>query len=322
MPECYTHVWLGNQALMRSGNTVASRPAYIAGANGPDPFFMYRLWKQARKPDLPALALRMRHEKTGEFLCALINGASTPVQQSFVLGYIVNYTNNCTLSPYFDAMTAPGAPYARNRWHLGADLDSELYYRDYKTRLVPLHAGTPVLITDDLAQVATLLREAIRQVYGLETPLLALADAYHDNIAIRRRMISPSGMRKPFLRLWQPKRNEKYGGPLTARMQPGKKLKRLPMHWQNPHTGEEMDLLLDEVLALSEQTAALCITATMRYWLGEFSAEKLITLLGDNDYDTGLPCAYKAAPPKEKPTETGDGEHTPPTSKEEKNQTA
>lgn len=292
MPECYTHVYLANQALMRSGNTVASIPAFIAGANGPDPLYMYYIWKKNRKPNLPALAYKMHHQDTGAFLLALLRGATTPVQQSYALGFVSHYVTDCTLNPYIDAMASKGFPFAvpNGRWLMGAALDSTLYYRDYRTLQVPLHAGTPVLITDDLAQVITLLRDAFAEVYGLDIPLLALADAYHHNSFIRKMLISKSHLKAPVLRLMQKGRAVRYGGPFTARMQPAKKLPRLPQNWTNPHSGDEMKLLLDEVLALAEQTGAICLRAAVRYWLGELSEEKLAATLGNNDYTTGLPC--------------------------------
>lgn len=300
MPECYTHVHIATQALMRSGNTVASLPAFIAGANGPDPLFNFQLWKRRRKPNLPALAARMHHEKTGDFLLALIRGATTPAQQSYVLGFITHYTTDCTLYPYIAAMSAPSQPYKEHdgRYLLAASIDAELHYRHYKTRLVALNAGTPVLITDELAQVCHLLREAIDAVYGYDVSLLALADAFHDNRSIRRLLLSKTGAKRFLYRLAQPAKASKYGGPLAARMQPAAPLRRLPQLWVNPYSGEEANLTFDEVLAVAEQTGAVCVTAAMHSWLGSLSDEKLAVILGSNDYYTGLPCKAAVEQPE------------------------
>ena len=73
-------------------------------------------------------------------------------------------------------------------------------------------------------------------------------------------------------------------------------LRRLPDAWINPYTGEEMALTLPEVIALAEQTGAICLTAAMRYWLGTFSEDKLAAVLGNNQYHTGLPCKGDALP--------------------------
>ncbi len=291
MPECYTYVYLANQALTRSGNAVASQPAFIAGANGPNPLYMYRIYKKKREPNLPALAARMHREKTGQFLHALIRYATTPAQQSYALGFITHYTTDCTLYPYMAAMSVAGAPYAgeQGRYEMACALDSTLYHRDYKTLLVPLHAATPVLITEELAQVCALLREAVADVYQQQLPLIAFSDAFHDNLAMHKLMISRTGLKKPLLSIIEPSGLPHYDGPLAARTQPGKMLKPLPDSWVNPFSNKSMNLTFDEVVAAAVQTGALCVTAVMRYWLGDFSEDKLIAVLGNNDYYTGMP---------------------------------
>ncbi len=291
MPECYTYSHTATQALMRSGQTVASHAAFLAGAGGPDILFMYRFWQKKRRPDLPRLAARMHHKNTGAFLNALLQLAMTPVQQSYALGFVTHYATDCTLYPYELAMSRPNMPYGEKKglYRMETDLDSTLYHKDYKTYLVPLQAGTPILITEDLAQVATLLHDAILEVYEVDIPVVALADTFHDNLTMRRLMISKRGVKRALAFMLEPLAGKNYGGPLYVRIQPGEALRRLPEKWRNPYTGDEMDLTLDEVMALAQQTGAICITAAMRYWLGEMSEEQLAEILGDNDYSTGLP---------------------------------
>ena len=151
-------------------------------------------------------------------------------------------------------------------------------------------AATPVLITDDLAQVAVLLQECIAEVYQKNIPLLALADAYHHNLSARGLMVSGSGVKRPLLSALQASTPHRDFGPLTARMQPARPLRRLPSAWTNPFSGQEMNLTANEVVALAEQTGAVCIAAAMRYWLGALPESKLIGVLGNNSYLTGLPC--------------------------------
>ncbi|MGD9559604.1 MAG: zinc dependent phospholipase C family protein [Oscillospiraceae bacterium] len=301
MPECYTHAHTGLQALTRSGHTVASHPAFIAGTNGPDPLTFYQGWKSKRKPDLSVLAKRMHRERTGAFLLALVENAATPVQQSYALGFITHYTTDCTLHPYVVANTAQGAPYAGKNGHrrLEAALDSTLYHRDFKSYQVPLHAGTPVLVTEDLGQVATLLHDTIAMVYDVDVPLVVLADTFHHNLSIRRQLISKTGFKRLLVRLFEPK--GKFKGAMSSIVQPAKPLKPLLEKWTNPSTGEGMTLTLNEVLAVAEQTGALCLTAAMRYWLGEMDAMKLAAIFGNNDYYTGLPCGQQQAQPGQAP---------------------
>lgn len=292
MPECYTHAYIATHALMRSGQTVASHPAFLAGANGPDPLAMHQFWKRQGRGELPELSSRMHKEKTGEFLNALVQYAITPVQQSYVLGFLTHYTTDCTLNPFIAAMSMTGAPYEgpHGARKLKTALDSALYHKDYKTYLVPMHAGTPVLITEDLAQVSSLLHEVILNVYELDIPAIALADTFHDNSNVRKYLVAKSGVSRGWKYFSTPFRiGAKRANNLLSRMQPGQPLKNLPGHWVNPFTGEELNLTLDEVVALAEQTGGACIAAAMHFWLGEIQEGQLKEILGDNNYYTGLP---------------------------------
>lgn len=291
VPENYTHAYIATQALMRSGQTVASHQAYLAGANGPDPLYMYKPGAKQRRPDLPKLADKMHREKTGEFLLNLASYAVTPAQQSYVMGFFTHYTTDITLYPYIAAMTAQGRPYAGRggQARMETALDSTLYYKNFKTHLVPLQAGTPVLITEDLAQVTTLLHESIRATYGYNIPPVALADIFHDNLRLRRRLIAKKGPGRLLAGLraasWA---DNKSGGTLKNRMQPSAPLKTLPDIWTNPYTGEQLNLTLDEILTVAEHTGAAAVIAALHYWLGELDEPQLAEILGNNSYFTGL----------------------------------
>lgn len=291
MPECYTHALIATKALMRSGQTVASHPAFLAGANGPDPLFMYKPWTRNREPDLPALAQKMHTEKTGEFLQSILNTAITPVQQSYVLGFVTHYIADCTLWPYIEAVSKSNRLYEgeKGQRKLEASLDSTLYYKDYKTYSVPLHAGTPVLITDELAQVTSLLHEGIKKVYGQNIPAVALADMFHDNMAVRSRLVSKNPLNRFIISFMDGKAGKSPKRALASLVQPAKPLDKMPERWVNPYTNEEINLTLDEILAMVEQTSAVGIIATMRYWLGELDEDALAEILGNNSYYTGLP---------------------------------
>lgn len=290
MPECYTHIQTATGALGRSGHTVASSSAFRAGATGFAPFYLYQLWKARPRPNLPALATRMRHEKTGGFLQTLVAYAATPTQQSYALGFLASYATDCIVNPYIAAMSATGAPYGMpdGKHILTAALDAELYYRDYKTRSIELHAAAPVLITEELAQVTCLLRQAIRQVYGKNVPLAALADAFHANYSVRRMLLSPAG--RVALKITNPTTHSAFG-PLKYRRQPGQPLLPLPLAWTDPFSGEKWEMTYPQLLTLAEQSGAVCITAAMRYWLGLLEETDLAEAFRNCDYDTGMPCA-------------------------------
>ena len=67
MPEGYTHVRTAQKAATAIHYKVQCPAAFAAGANGPDSFFCYEVWKKRAKRhfDLPTLGNRMHEEKTG-----------------------------------------------------------------------------------------------------------------------------------------------------------------------------------------------------------------------------------------------------------------
>ncbi len=327
MPDSYTHASIALQALLCAKQGVASLPCYLAGAGGPDPLAFYQFWRRKRHPDLAALADRIHREHTGKFLSALLENSITPQQQSYTMGFLTHYATDCTLNPYISAMGDAGF-YQNKLGRIGFEtaLDSELFYRSYRSRTVPLYAATPMLLSDDLAQVAALLRESILATYGQDIPTVDLADAYHENVQMRKSMISPRGGRKAWLRLSAPLRvGHLRAAQLVARVQPGAPLPHLPENWKNPYLGEEMHLTFDEVLVLAEQTGAACILAAMRYWLGEIDEDKMARILGDNNYYTGRPASLpEDTPPEEEapvkgetPIEETPVEIKPPAAQEE-----
>lgn len=292
MPECYTHVRVATKALMRCGFTVGSQQAFVAGANGPDPFYMYKKWAKRPSPDLPALAAQMHREKTCDFIVTLLQYAITPQQQSYALGYITHYITDCTLHPYICAMSKSGMPYAgkAGQAKMEAALDSSLYYLDYRSRTVPAEAGAPVLLGEELAQVTTLLHDVILHVYRQDVPALVLADTYHDNFVVHKFMRSRTGLRKLWARLFAGHyRDRRSQSGIWVRMQPARPLANLPVEWQHPYTNEALNATLDEILLLAEQTSTAAMVAAMRYWLEEISEETLRKIIQNNNCYTGLP---------------------------------
>ena len=64
MPEGYTHVRTAQKAATAIHYKVQCPAAFAAGANGPDSFFCYEVWKKRAKRhfDLPTLGNRMHEE--------------------------------------------------------------------------------------------------------------------------------------------------------------------------------------------------------------------------------------------------------------------
>lgn len=308
MPDSFAHVTIANQALLRSGQLVANHPCFTAGANGPDPLYFWQFGRKRKNPDLPAIARRIHREKTGQFLNALLYLSLTPEQQSYTMGFLTHYSTDCTLNPFISGMGDKGMfKGKKGRRAFETSIDSELFFRQYRQRAVPMFISTPQLIAEDMSQVATLLHDAIWAVYKEDIPVVALSDCFHEYAGLRKKITSPSKLNRGITRLLAPLQYGKQADDLVGRMQPGKPLLSLPQEWKNPYSTEDMHLTFDEVVALAESTGAALIVAAMGFWLGGINDDEISSIIGDNNYYTGRPAKPPAQPQDDSPKETSEG---------------
>ena len=113
MPEGYTHVRTAQKAAHALHYTLQCPAAFAAGANGPDSFFCYEVWKkgQNRTYNLPLLGNRMHEDKTGAFLLALLHHTHTQAQIEYTLGFLCHYAADTVMHPYVVFVSSPGQPY-------------------------------------------------------------------------------------------------------------------------------------------------------------------------------------------------------------------
>ncbi len=299
MPDSYTHVHIAFHALLRAHLSAASLPCYFAGANGSDVLCHFKPGKQTPSPNLPALSEQMQKEKTGLFLTRLIAQSLTTQQQSYTMGYLTHYAACCILNPYITALGDAGLFKGRaGRLSFEASLDSELFYQNHRRRIVPPYAATPILLNEDLAQVSKLLQDAVFFVYKQDIDAVHFADAFHDNMRMRKKMVSAHGLHKLWAkRLYTLLYGRKRSEDMVSRMQPGAALPLLPQQWKDPYTLQKKHMSLEEVLALSVDMAASVISAAMQYWLLEIDEAELATCLGNKSYHTGQPLGTTEASP-------------------------
>ena len=147
MPEGYTHVRTARKAAETIHYKIQCPAAFAAGANGPDSFFCFEIWKKRakRRYDLPGLGNRMHEEKTGAFLRSLCANVKTRPQVEYTLGFLSHYAADTVVHPFICAMCAPGQPYAGKGGHgyLEIALDSTLHAEDTGSALVPVDDVSP-----------------------------------------------------------------------------------------------------------------------------------------------------------------------------------
>ena len=202
MPEGYTHVRIAQKAAHAIHYKLQCPAAFAAGANGPDSFFCYEVWKkgQNRTYNLPLLGNRMHEDKTGAFLLALLHHTHTQAQIEYTLGFLCHYAADTVMHPYVVFVSSPGQPYGMKGGHgyFEIALDSTLHAEDTGVSEVPADDSSPVPVGQDLAEIAALLHQCILEVYGQDISVEALADSFYYTNRLRRLFTSRHGVRRAF----------------------------------------------------------------------------------------------------------------------------
>ena len=304
MPEGYTHVRTARKAAAAIHYKVRHPAAFAAGANGPDVFFSFEVWKRParRRADLPALGERMHAEATGAFLQSLLRHVKTGAQVEYTLGFLSHYAADTLLHPYVAAVCQPGMPYAGKGGHgyFEIALDSTLHAEDTGVSLVSADDCCPLLTGQDLAEVAALLRAALYETYGLQVSAECLADAFYYFHRVRRLFTSRHGVRRAAFYVAE----TFFGGRgfLTGHVSPRALALDLPDDWTDPATGEQRHSGAFALLKQAEKCSALYMTGALQHWMGVLPQSDMVRLLGSRDYGTGTETERSGTPPAHEPT--------------------
>ncbi|HIZ47489.1 zinc dependent phospholipase C family protein [uncultured Subdoligranulum sp.] len=310
MPEGYTHLRTAQKAAAAIHYKIQCPAAFGAGANGPDSFFCYEVWKKKAKRhyDLPGLGERMHEEKTGQFLLSLCRHVKTRPQVEYALGFLCHYATDTVVHPFVCAMCEPGMPYGGKGGHgyLEIALDSTLHGEDTGDTLVPGDDASPLPTGEELADITTLLHTCLLEVYGEDIPVEYLADAFYHIHALRGIFPSRHGLRRALFWLVEPL----FGGRgfITGHVSP-RKLADLPDTWTDPFTGATRDGGLFALLPKAQRRSEECMGAALLLWLKKYSEEEFFRAVGSASYTQGIatpesdPDAAPPQPPQTPPAE-------------------
>lgn len=294
MPEGYTHVKMAAKAADVAQVPLTSQRAYALGANGPDPFFFYQSWlpRSRRTWNLFRLGETMHREKTGAFLQCLLRKASTKTQWDYALGFLCHYGVDTLVHPYVAAVQKPGQAYYRPSGHglFEIGLDSHLYELDYGPGGIPAAASTPTISMGQQMQIAALLQECIREVYGRTYPTEAIRQSFTHMRTVRAFLKNPGPIRKFLFHMAELALGK---GTVFAHVSPAPldgltTYPRLPSRWVNPYTQESCEGDVFDLLAQSVDRCALLVRAAYLWKEGELTWEQLTKVLGNKNYETGL----------------------------------
>lgn len=257
MPESYFHVRCARRAYQKCGARGYDIPAVVAGAAGPDILFYY-----IGLPPLASLGRRMHEERCGPFLTALVRRSDSLALRSYVLGFLSHNAADATLHPWVERSGLP---------HAAAEsaLDSFCLLRDRGRGMVEAADSAGKLTREKRLEIAGLLRETIREVYGVRVSRGALAGALEDFRRCRGWLRDPRG-RKARLAGGMERLLRLKTGTLAGHLTPGASL--------------EISVELETLMARAEDLGAELMDAAARWWAGEIGPLELERRIGNRSY--------------------------------------
>ena len=289
MPEGYTHVRTAQKAAAAIHYKVQCPAAFAAGANGPDSFFCYEVWKKRAKRhfDLPTLGNRMHEERTGAFLRSLCRHVKSRPQVEYALGFLSHYAADTVVHPFVYAMCQPGQPYAGKGGHgyLEIALDSALHEEDTGSALVPVDDVSPLPTGEELADITALLHTCLLEVYGVDVSVEYLADAFYHTKVLRGLFPTKNPIKRGFFWTVEPL----FGGRgfITGHVSPRKLVPGMPDAWTDPFTGTEHTGGVFALLPRAERRSEEFMGAALLLWLHKYTEAEFAEKIGSMSYTEG-----------------------------------
>ena len=290
MPEGYTHVRTAQLAAAAIHYKVQCPAAFAAGANGPDSFFCFEVWKKRakRRYDLIGLGNRMHEEKTGAFLLSLCRHVKTRPQVEYTLGFLSHYAADTVAHPFVYAMCEPGQPYAGPGGHgfLEIALDSTLHGQDTGSALVPACDVSPLPTGAELADITALLHTCLLETYGEDVPVEYLADAFYHIYKLRGLFATKNPLVRGFFTAIEPV----FGGRgfIMGHVSPRKLADSLPDEWTDPFTGEKHQGGVMGLLPRAQLRSEQFMGAALLMWVHRLTEQEFRAHLGSMSYTQGI----------------------------------
>ncbi len=303
MPASYVHESLATDALaaaiaQQPSLSATHRAAFLAGAQGPDPFFFYRMLRPSLHISFNPVGEMLHKEHTGAFLLALLAHArqAGQVATSYALGFLTHYAGDTSLHPfvYAHSFDANGRYCTNVHCGLEAAADTWLYRHQGHTGIPRHMVGVAALNKAERFEIARAVVPAVAEVFP-EQPIdtAFVLRSFSESVTICRLLYSPTGLKYrvfSMIATWLGK-----PGLVEAHAIP----RRLPAHdflnlthqpWRSPFAPDapvRCDSIPDLIDQATDRATALLVAASRRAD-GALSDEALAALIGDASYDSAL----------------------------------
>lgn len=301
MPAAYFHEKIATTAWQRLRDqdpTLAlHEAALLAGAQGPDPFFFYRVLHGAQNEPMRLWGERMHMTYTGDFLCALCTLASHGdlLIRSYALGFLTHYAGDSVIHPFVFAGSFDRMGLYRSDVHglLEAWMETWLYREQGGKRIPRQMAGFAALGDGERVRIAQSLLRAMEQTYGESPTQEETLTAFSDCVHIPRLLYSPLGIKRRFFTFI----TRLAGRPLlvpahtpAGRLPEEDFLRLSGMGWCSPWEPDRIRReSLPELWECAITRAAALMEITLAIWQGKGPVKNLMEALGDLGYDSGIP---------------------------------
>jgi hypothetical protein len=313
MPASYLHQSIATDTL-KDLNTFEgfSTAAFLAGSEGPDPFFFSLIPKKdaVRPPEVGHL---LHKTKTGDFLKALILASvNDPVLKSYTLGYLSHYGTDTIFHPYIytKSFMEDGTYSGDKHCTFEHVLDGYTYRKRGHESGTPTHMlGYIKMTSSEKERVAGLLSSALAQVHPDHAlTRREVVKSFDDAIKLCRLLKKESG--KKFSILISIAEKTPIKGPMLSHIVPDDTMENIAGKDGYSHMGFYWDDILnadhttwrsywepdtprnegyEELYTLAVSRGAAFVSAALGYFNGALSLEALLGTIGDMSFDSGLP---------------------------------
>ncbi len=304
MPAAFIHENIALSALKKINKVPkyikANMDAFELGAQGPDLFFFYHIlkfWDKNFEPN--KLGETMHHSKTSNFFKSALNHAKKhgEAARAWLAGFATHYAADSTVHPYVYATTnnEDNTPNTTKHLLLETQFDTWYHRNVLKRQRIPRQAKCVNHLTDDQKrQIALTLSESCVDVFP-ETPLKysEVYSCFNDMKNVINTLYSPYKV-KHFIFSTIEKLVGKQN--VIIRHAPAQKLPSYDFMnfkkdvWVNPwDTSIKSDKSFPELFDIAIEKSRVYLAAVIEYFEEDISFDKVIEILGNNSYSSGLP---------------------------------